>query len=356
MKGRQRPADGRRGRLAQDERGSFMVLEAILVALLVLTAVLFFTSVQRPSTGTDQGGLDLAQVSADTLSILQTRSFSIGTPATSQTLETWMTGAVGGDAATALVLQDFLDEVLPTGAGYALRLDNGVSNLTVLSSGVNAVPHGARASQLILLPAWGSFRGQLPTMTVEPGQVLPSSDTRYNLVNPAGTLQCYQSPAGHTTSPDSNGNGADTWASRWKATLGAVSWKDPKVDDSGVNQQVPRDLPYGIWKVSTDPADVITGQCATGTISYVNVVPPGSRQVTLTTTALSRTITVTSGSLGAEDIGKVLIGSGLPAAARLASATELTVAATVTGSTIVTISPDPTFLPYSLQLVVWFGA
>jgi hypothetical protein len=341
--------------LAEDEHGSFMVLEAILVALLVLTAILFFTSVQRPSTGTDQGGLDLAQVAADTLSILQTRSFTIsGTP---QALETWVTGAVGGDQPTVVVLQDFLDEVLPTGAGYVLRLDNGVANLTILSSGANVEPHGARASQLILLPAWGTFRGQLATMTVEPGQVVPSTDAaRYNLVDPSGTILCYQSPAGHSTSPDSDGSGvADSWASRWKAALGAVAWKDPLVDDSGANQQVPRDLPYGIWKLSTAVADG-SGNCSGGTVSYVNVVPPGSRTVTLSTTALSTTIVVTSGSLGADDVGKVLVGSNLPAATRLASATELTVAATVTGSTTVTISPDPTFLPYSLQLVVWFGA
>jgi hypothetical protein len=349
------PGQPCRSCLADDERGSFMVLEAILVALLVLTAILFFTSVQRPSTGTDQGGLDLAQVSADTLSILQSRSFSIGTPATSQNLETWMTGAMGGDAATSAVLLEFLDEVLPTGAGYSLRLDNGVSNLTVLSSGVNAKPHGARASQLILLPAWATYRGQLPTMTVEPGQVLPSTDPRYGLVDPASTTyQCYQSPAGHSSSPDWTGDGvADSWASRWKAALGAVPWKDPKVDDSGTNQQVPRDLPYGIWKVSTGAA--VAGQCITG-ITYVNVVPPGSREVTIATTAGSKTIVVSSGSLGAEDAGKVLIGTGLPEATRLASATELTVAATVTGTTTVTISPDPTYLPYSLQLVVWFGA
>jgi hypothetical protein len=343
--------------LAQDERGSFMVLEAILVALLVLTAILFFTSVQRPSTGTDQGGLDLAQVSADTLSILESRSFSIGTPATDQTLETWMTGAMGGDSATVLVLQDFLDEVLPTGAGYALRLDNGVSNLTVLSSSTNAVPHGARAAQLILLPAWGAYSGQLATLTVEPGQVIPSTDASlYALVDPASVAhECYQSPTGHRTSPDSDGNGADTWASRWKAAIGAKPWKDPKVDDSGTNQQVPRDLPYGIWKVY---ADEVAGVCA-GTVTYVNVVPPGSRQITLTTTLGSSTITVNSGTLTTDDVGKVLVGSGLPAGVRLASTTTLSLPATATsalGGTTVTISPDPTFLPYSLQLVVWFGA
>lgn len=350
MKGRGGKADRRRHRrLADDERGSFMVLEAILVALLVLTAILFFTSVQRPSTGTDQGGLDLAQVAADTLSILQTRSFTIsGTP---QTLETWVTGAVGGDQPTVVVLQDFLDEVLPTGAGYALRLDNGVSNLTILSSGANVEPHGARAAQLILLPAWGAFRGQPATMTVEPGQVIPSTDAaRYNLVNPSGTIQCYQSPAGHTTSPDSDGNGvADPWASRWKAALGAVPWKDPKVGDSGTNQQVPRDLPYGIWKLSA------AADCSVAT-TYINVVPPGSRTVEIQTTATQTAIVVSSGSLGTEDIGKTLIGGSLPAAARLASTASLSVAATVSETITVTISPDPSFLPYSLQLVVWFGA
>src|SRR5688572_11526763 len=116
-------------RLGDDERGSFMVLEAILVALLVLTAILFITSVQRPSTGADQGGLDLGQVAADTLSILQVRSFN------GDAFDTWITDLAQGDSATgclataptevacptATAIDDFLGEVLPTGTRYSLR-------------------------------------------------------------------------------------------------------------------------------------------------------------------------------------------------------------------------------------------
>src|SRR5687768_9634812 len=117
-------------RFGEDDRGSFMVLEAILVALLVLTAVLFFTSVQRPSAGSDQGGLDLAQVSADTLAILGVRTFN-GVPAS-----VWLTNLMHADSATGCnaaaptaaacptttEIEEFLGEVLPTGSRYSLRI------------------------------------------------------------------------------------------------------------------------------------------------------------------------------------------------------------------------------------------
>src|SRR5687767_2555861 len=95
-------------RFGDDDRGSFMVLEAILVALLVLTAILFLTSVQRPSTGTDQGGLDLAQVSADTLSILRVRTFN-GDP-----FDTWVTKLALGDSATGCVPTNPTPTTCPT--------------------------------------------------------------------------------------------------------------------------------------------------------------------------------------------------------------------------------------------------
>jgi hypothetical protein len=339
--------------LRDDERGSFVVLEAILVAMLILTAILFFTSVQRPSTGADQGGIDLAQVAADTLSILKVRTID------GQSFEGWVTNATRGDTATVGNVQDFLEEILPTGARYAVRLDNGVSNLTIVSSGTSTTPHGARAAQTSLFPNWATYRNQTvgTGLTVTPGEVVA---TTHDLVD--GTYGCFQAPNGSVTGPDGPdaGTSADTWASRWNADPGASTpWKSSTL---GATEQVPFDLPFGRWKLSsTEDA----GACTGGTVTYANVVPPGGRIVTASTNlAANTTLTLTDGStFSASDVGKTVQGLNLPATARITAATDGATTATFSpkvttagSSGAVAISPDATFLPYGLQLVVWFGA
>lgn len=261
-------------RFDQDERGSFMVLEAILVALLVLTAILFFTSVQRPSTGADQGGLDLGQVSADTLSILQVRSFN------GQPFEAWVAKLVEGDASTGCnpatptaaqcptvtEVEDFLDEVLPTGARYSIRLDNGVTNrsLPLLPLGSTQTAHGGRAAQVVFLPNWAAYSSAtyVATITLTPGQVLKSTDAGYSLLDPTGPYNCYQAPTTASKAP----SGA-TWESRWQAAPGAATpWK-ASADVLGSDKQVPLDLPLGKWQMRST-------SCSSGSYTYVNVVRP----------------------------------------------------------------------------------
>ncbi|MEO6667331.1 MAG: hypothetical protein ABIO65_11245 [Nitrospiria bacterium] len=336
------PAD-----LGGDERGSLMVLEAILVAMLVLTAILFFTSVQRPSTGSDQGGLDLGQVAADTLSILEVRTIE------GQSFEGWVTNTTRGDNATATAVRDFLEEVLPTGTRFAIRLDNGVSNLTILSSGTVTTPHAARGAQIFVFPNWATYRNQTigAGLTVTPGEVVAST---HALVS--GTYHCFQAPNGFSTAPDGPDAGAtaDLWEARWNTDPGILApWK-ADAQTLGSNEQIPRDLPLGRWKVSTGVA--VSGQCSAGTITHVNVVPPGSRTIDVTTTAGSTTFTVNSGLVTSADVGKTLVGSNVNATARVVSLTTMNKNALATGPTTLTLSPDSTFMPYGLQLVVWFGA
>lgn len=337
-----------------------MVLEAILVAMLVLTAILFFTSVQRPSTGSDQGGLDLGQVAADTLSILEVRTFAVA--GKTQTLEGWVTNVTRGDAPTAVVVQDFLEEVLPIGSRYAVRLDNGVSSLTILSSGTATTPHAARGAQIFLFPNWATYRNQTvgADLTVTPGDVV---DSTHALVS--GTYLCYQAPNSYSTAPDGPdaGSTADTWASRWTTDPGILApWK-ADAQTLSAKEQIPRDLPLGRWKASTAVVDG-SGNCSGGTITYVNVVPLGWRTATGSTSLLATTtLTLTSGVFSASDVGKTVTGINLPAGARITAATNGATTATISpaitipdaGGTV-TISPDSTFMPYSLQLVVWFGA
>lgn len=403
----------RRGTFGDDERGSFVVLEAILVALLVLTAILFFTSVQRPSTGTDQGGLDLGQVAADTLSILEVRTFTVtnGTSALKD-LEDWVTNATRYDTtgnSTSAAVEEFLEEVLPTGSRYAVRLDNGVSNLTLLPAGGAGEPHGARAAQVLLFPSWSAHRNDTataltPLVTVSPGEVVEpecsdgvdndgdgatdspadlgctgltdstesTAPAKYDLVKAtAGDTQylCYRAPTTSKWLVDSDptnyawlssvSNGNNTWASHWRGTPGELTpWKENVGADA---QQVPKDLIYGRWRVYT------SSTCNGVPSLLVDVVPPGYRTATATLAPLGTTgaltLTVGTGTLTSSDVGKIVTGGTLvPNKARILSVTSDTTATVSVSGTIlapgttVTISQDPTFLPYSLQLVVWFGA
>lgn len=272
-----------------DDRGMFPVFEAIMVALLVLTAILFFTSVQRPTTGNDVGGIDLAQVAADTLQILQVREFDVATGSTPNccdelTYEEWLENLVSGDSDTATEVSAFLEEVLPTGAKYSLRLDNGVANLTLLPRELHQTPHGARAATVIVLPDWGKYRAEASgsactavatpascTVRVYPGQVLTTADTiTYPLVNPGATSYvCFRAPNGERflrDGPDS-GTTNDTWRGHWQSTPNSTTpWKASGLPTG--NQQVPTDLLMGTWAVWTSSAS-----CAGTPNAYVNVLP-----------------------------------------------------------------------------------
>jgi hypothetical protein len=343
-------------RLRGDDAGSFLVLEAILVALLVLTAILFFTNAQRPSTGASEGGLDLAQVSADTLQILQQRSFSVS--GQTQTFNGWVTNATRGDATTITAVDTFIKQVLPTGAHYSLRLDNGVSTLQILPSAATETPRNARASELATTPSWKAFRNATVSSTMRvviPGDVVDATDA---LVS-GTTYRCFEAPYGYSTAP-----GGAEWSSRWissvQATAPTTNGKDI-VAALGTKQQIPRDVPLGKWKLSNNAAT--SGHCSSGTITYIDVVPPGQRVMAVTTTSASTTLTAATGSyrFSSADAGLAVSGTGIPVGTRLASVQSasqatLSAAATASGSTSITLPIDPTFMPYGIQLVVWFGA
>src|SRR5687767_2213173 len=62
-------------RLGDDDRGAFLVFEAVMSAVLIFTAILFFTGVGRPTDAAEPGGIDLGQNAADILAILKSREF-----------------------------------------------------------------------------------------------------------------------------------------------------------------------------------------------------------------------------------------------------------------------------------------
>ncbi|MCA1820073.1 MAG: hypothetical protein LC620_08525, partial [Halobacteriales archaeon] len=99
---------------ADDESGAMAVLEAILVALLVLTAILFVSNVQRPLVGAEAGGVDLGRLSAQTLDLLQRQNFT-DVNGNVLSFEEWVNHPLDGDNATAATIEDYLRQVLPQG-------------------------------------------------------------------------------------------------------------------------------------------------------------------------------------------------------------------------------------------------
>lgn len=223
-----------RRRLGPDDQGAFPVLEAILVAILILTTILFFTSLQRPTTATDEGGIDLGRLASDTLAILQTKEFTKVGCMEGLTLEQWVGAALNSTnpsngAASSCVADEveaFLTEVLPPGSQFLVRLDNGVGPLVLVPYGSDDTPRAARAAETYITPLWLAASNRTNSQSVYPGQELGAADTNATAFKGGGVL-CVKSPTGVSTGP-----GGVSWATFWKANA----------------THVPSEVPFGAWR------------------------------------------------------------------------------------------------------------
>lgn len=248
------------------EAAAFPVLEAILVALLIVTTIIFFTSLQRPTTGTDVGGIDLGRLSADTLDILQTKEFTKAGCLDAVPLEQWVGLVMNGTKCpdgtfVADEVEDFVSEVLPPGTRFQLRLGNGVSN-GMLEGGDSALvlvpvndtqtPRAARASATYITPNWTAFRGRTASAALQgvyPGQELSAlnnvnATAFLSSATTAGSIVCIKSPTG-----SSRGPGRETWDDHWEQST----------------THVPSDIPYGTW------AGYTTADCSGSVAKYLHV-------------------------------------------------------------------------------------
>jgi hypothetical protein len=253
-----------------NDEGAFPVVEAILVAILVLSAVLFFTSVQRPTAGTESRGIDLGQVATDTLDILNRRTFA--DPANGSSflkLEDWVNKTLQGDAATAAEVDGFLNEALPQGTRHLVRLNNGVDTLALLPLGWKGDPQGARAAEIPLFSHWQKYATQNLTDRAlagrgiaAPGQLLNSTGqpTLYSFTQSA-TIKCIRAP--YRDPAD-----ATKGASKGPGAAGGVDWVTRWQGQAAGQQRVPANVPYGVW------AGYTSTDCATGA-RYARVALPG---------------------------------------------------------------------------------
>lgn len=372
-----------------------LVVEAILVAILVLTAVLFFTSVQRPTAGAESQGVDLGQVATDTLGILQRRAFT--SPAVKGDPEDWVTKVLGGDTAAASTVDDFVTQVLPTGAKHVVRLSNGVGTVGLLPTASPGLPRGARAAEIPLFPHWQAFAGQVVADVGSPGQGLTAAanPTLARFTDPTD-IRCIKAPYSLTATATSlwqtataltgtltsgsatvtglsstaaleagmraqgtnipAGTTVSAVASSTSVTLSAAATGSGSTSVSFIPERVPKGAVYGTWAGYTDVG------CSAGAV-YAAVVLPGARVVpSLTWTTATRTLTAASATFSSSDIGTLVVGTGMAGGAVITAynsttAVTLSVKPTAAGTaTSLVFAPNPTYPVYGLQLVVWFGA
>lgn len=240
----------------KDERGAFLVFEAVLVAIFIFTSVLFITSIQHPTQDLERGDVNLGLIAADTLEVLQNRE-PLDNDTYDNRLEEIVALAMSGNSTDGHAL---IQEVIPQQSRYVLRLNNGVEELHLMpeGSGLQVEPRGAQGAESFIMPNWTSFEEEPVDAVVYPGQRV-TSGAAYEMTTGDGNPKCIFSPLDdeYTPGPQDNSSGT-SWFTHWGQNPG----------------EVPLDIPYGVWRG-------INGQFCASDRSYVRVLmPPGDLDTT----------------------------------------------------------------------------
>lgn len=204
-----------------NDDGAVHVFEAVITGMLVITAILFMTALSKPESSEAGSGVDLARLADDTLQILQTRPADACVTCDNR-LEEIVEAAVSGDESA----HEFIQDVLPTGTRYLLRLDNGFAPLTLLPSGSGPTtqPRNAEAAEVFLAMDWNAHTGATIDDVLHPGQAFDK--TGWTIV---------EGPMGGNQAP-----GGESWLSLWLAEPGVPAW-----------------APYGVWEVNGGSTNVL---------------------------------------------------------------------------------------------------
>jgi hypothetical protein len=235
-----------------DEQAAFPVFEAVLVAILIITTIIFFTSLQRPTTSTDQRGIDLGRLASDTLGVLQNKPISGSGCVQGATFKQWIGSAMNGSRCEADLVEKFVAEVLPLGTQFQIRFDNGIDHRVLVPFNSTDVPRAGKAAATHLNPFWLTYANITPADRVFPGMEVTDGPTNATSFTTPATIQCINSPLGTAGGP-----GKVSWVSRWQA--------------GGATPRVPTAIPYGVWAGFSGAPD------ANGNCTYLAVgLPDGT--------------------------------------------------------------------------------
>lgn len=225
--------------LRDDDRGAIQVFEAVLVALLILSTLLIVNALQRPTTAREIGGVDLGQLSADTLDILKDRTFTQSS--VEYTFPEWVAALMGQDIGLvaqeglAAQVHEFLGSgsngVLPLGTQYQVRVDNGVGHVRMLPPDLDRTPLAARAASAYVFPDWTAQAGNATDLRVRPGaeEAFNTGSVSAEAVD-FSTWSTLRAPTGSTYGPDGR-----PWLQIWE-------------DAEPAKDRIPESALYGLWE------------------------------------------------------------------------------------------------------------
>ncbi len=232
-----------------DDDGAIQVVEALLAGTIILTAVLFLTSASSPSPSAAQSGIDLAELAQDTLTVMESEPAddnvvgdgSGNAPLYAHRLEEIVSLALGKNQAdlaeyqaTNAVTKAYLDEIIPLGNRYQLRIDNGVQPLTLVpdDSSFRSQPRAAKAAETFIAPPWQDNVAFCTGGATDLGTFYPGGAGPTILAT-----DVLKAPNGATIGP-----AGDTWA---------VWWTDND-EDANANTITPASALYGWWAIEAD--------------------------------------------------------------------------------------------------------
>ncbi len=319
LRGLRRPK--RKGSLGADEDGVFMVVEAVLVAVIILTAIIFFTSVQRPVRSGQEGSTNLAQIAADALGALRETTFPDPAGGPVLDLRAWATRVAAGDTPVATDLDEFLRQLVPPGARYELRLNNGFGTTTLLPLGGSGTPAGAQGADTPLFPVWTANSEQSRTVldgVWASGSTTLTSSTAYFLAGDVGkSVFGVGIPAGATV-----------------AAVGSVASVTISAETTAANPtpgrlviDVPSARPAAQVAASTALygfTQAATTQCIRGPVPEAATVNRARTVTDGVTVAGATTMQSADADFAAADIGKLVGAVGIPPGTTIASVTDET--------------------------------
>lgn len=242
-----------RRRLCRDDAAAIQIVEAVLVAVLILTGIIFMSLVTRPPVPRSASGTDMGTLADDTLHVLEVTTIQDPDDVNRQmALDDWVGDLMAGTQPHAANVADAvearLDEILPVGVKGAVRVNNGHGTILLVPhlNGGTIVPRGASVAQGVAVLEWTAFEGETPTDTLRPGRAFDWS-----------SWDCLAAPGGETTGPQ-----GQTWEALW-------------LDFDATGQTVPGFAPYGIWRHDAGCDDAGYG--------YFEVVPASGTTDRLTT-------------------------------------------------------------------------
>lgn len=148
-----------------NESGVFQVVEAILVAVLIASTLVFFALVQKPTPAPTSPGLDLARIAGDALSILQGDDPGGASDGLQDSVEVLIPTA---SDANKTLLRDKVSAVLPDGLRFLLRAHSDAGSALVYGpSDIVSDPRNAQGAVtyvmdgtdlvLVELVVWNAF-------------------------------------------------------------------------------------------------------------------------------------------------------------------------------------------------------